>query len=47
MQALVGMATTFHDLWHDHAGIRWLAPFLFAVALVIGTLFVMLVYPHL
>lgn len=41
------MATTLHDLRHDHAGIRWLAPFALALALVLVTLFVMFVYPHL
>ncbi len=35
-----------YDL-HDHAGARWLAPFLAVFALVIATAFAMLVYPHL
>ena len=35
-----------YDL-HDHAGARWLAPFLAIFALTIVMALVMLVYPHL
>jgi hypothetical protein len=45
------MATThdqYQDAWsHDHAGARWLAPFLIAVFLTVLGLAFMLVYPHL
>ena len=31
---------------HDHAGARWLAPFLAVFALVVLTAIAMLLYPH-
>ncbi len=34
-----------YDL-HDHAGARWLAPFIAVFALVVLTALAMLVYPH-
>ncbi len=34
-----------HEL-HDHAGARWLAPFIAVFVLVIGAMLAMLVYPH-
>ena len=33
--------------WHDHPGARWLAPMAVGVALVIGILIAMLIYPHI
>lgn len=49
--AIPDMATTsFHNYQdfelHDHAGARWLAPFLAVFVLVIGAMLAMLVYPH-
>jgi hypothetical protein len=35
-----------YDL-HDHAGARWLAPFLAIFALTVAMAFLMLAYPHL
>jgi hypothetical protein len=35
-----------YDL-HDHAGWRWLAPFLAAFAITLLTALAMLLYPHL
>jgi hypothetical protein len=41
------MATqSMYDL-HDHAGVRWLAPFLAVLSLMILGLILMLVYPHI
>lgn len=40
------MATTFDTNLHDHAGIRWLIPFLAVIAIVAGMAFLMMLYPH-
>jgi hypothetical protein len=40
------MATTFDPQTHDHAGIRWLLPFLAVVAVVAGMVVMMMLYPH-
>jgi hypothetical protein len=49
--AICGMATSgysnFQDFQlHDHAGARWLAPFIAVFVLTIGVMLAMLVYPH-
>lgn len=31
---------------HDHAGARWLAPFISLFVVTIGVMIAMLVYPH-
>lgn len=46
MQPVVGMANTTYEL-HDHAGARWLAPFLAVIFATVLGLLLMLVYPHL
>jgi hypothetical protein len=40
------MAHTLEQLWHDHAGARWLAPFAVAILAVMATVFVMMVWPY-
>jgi hypothetical protein len=42
------MATHTHNTYelHDHAGARWLAPFLTVLVLTIIGLMLMLVYPY-
>lgn len=38
----------FQEVWHhDHAGARWLAPFMAVIVLMMLGLFFLLVYPHL
>lgn len=47
MMHLVGtMATTVDTNLHDHAGIRWLLPFLAVIALVAAMVILMMLYPH-
>jgi hypothetical protein len=45
MQQPTTMATSYQ--LHDHAGLRWLAPFGLVFAFMIGAAFYMMVYPHL
>jgi hypothetical protein len=41
------MPTTIDDYnMHDHAGARWLAPFLAVLTLTLLMTFLMMVYPH-
>lgn len=46
MQRHLFMATTFDTNLHDHAGIRWLLPFLAVIAIVAGMALLMMLYPH-
>jgi len=40
------MATHPAYYWHDHSGIRWLAPMLAILALTIIGILLMVVYPY-
>ena len=42
----MAFTTSMYGL-HDHAGVRWLAPFLAVILVTVVGLFLMLVYPHL
>lgn len=46
MHACTRMATTYDYELHDHAGIRWLLPFLAVVAVTVLVALLMMVYPH-
>lgn len=48
MQPRIGMANpTTNSLAHDHAGARWLVPFLVAMAALLLFTIAMLGYPYL
>ncbi len=41
-----GMATHNMNEWHDHSGVRWLAPMLAVLAVTIIGILLMVVYPY-
>lgn len=40
------MATHHMNEWHDHSGVRWLAPMLAVLAVTIIGILLMIVYPY-
>jgi hypothetical protein len=46
MHALGSMTATHLPQLHDHAGIRWLAPMMAGLVVVVIGILLMLVYPY-